>query len=341
MMLKLLEIKEFIKRIGDKHGIYVKMFVKLVAAFVVFTLFNTGLGYNTKLNNAVITVVLSVISALAPGAVFAILVCIVSLIHVYSVSLILAAVMGVLYIIVYLLYIRFSPVQIFTIIAMPFLYLLNIPYVLPLICGIFMTPLTIISGSIGVIIYYLFVAIENARGISEGVSIANTVNFFGILLNNMKGNSFMIFSVCVFAIVIPVTYFIRRAKFKYASYAAVVTGVVIMLIAFIPANSLIENAASIGSVICGVLISGAIVYIAQFFRMTLDYSGTKNIQFEDDEYYYYVKAVPKLSVAAPEKQVKRINAQIPTSNTMNLKETIEKLSQESENAEKTSTEDEL
>ena len=36
------------------------------------------------------------------------------------------------------------------------------------------------------------------------------------------------------------------------------------------------------------------------------------MQFEDDEYYYYVKAVPKISVAKPEKTVKRINGRRET-----------------------------
>ena len=38
----------------------------------------------------------------------------------------------------------------------------------------------------------------------------------------------------------------------------------------------------------------------------MDYSRTENVQFEDDEYYYYVKAVPKIGVAVPEKQVMHI-----------------------------------
>lgn len=41
----------------------------------------------------------------------------------------------------------------------------------------------------------------------------------------------------------------------------------------------------------------------------MDYSRTEHTQFEDDEYYYYVKAVPKINVVAPEMNVKRINAQ--------------------------------
>ena len=47
--------------------------------------------------------------------------------------------------------------------------------------------------------------------------------------------------------------------------------------------------------------------VLEFFLFSVDYSRTEHIQYEDDEYYYYVKAVPKMSVAAPEKMVKRIN----------------------------------
>jgi len=42
---------------------------------------------------------------------------------------------------------------------------------------------------------------------------------------------------------------------------------------------------------------------------SVDYERTEMVQFEDDEYYYYVKAVPKNLVAIPEKQVKKINTQ--------------------------------
>ena len=43
------------------------------------------------------------------------------------------------------------------------------------------------------------------------------------------------------------------------------------------------------------------------FVFSVDYTRTEYLQFEDDEYYYYVKAVPKAVVTIPEKTVKRIN----------------------------------
>ena len=40
-----------------------------------------------------------------------------------------------------------------------------------------------------------------------------------------------------------------------------------------------------------------------------DYSRTERLEYEDDEYYYYVKAVPKASVSTSERSIKKINAE--------------------------------
>ena len=36
--------------------------------------------------------------------------------------------------------------------------------------------------------------------------------------------------------------------------------------------------------------------ILEFFFYNLDFSRVERVQFEDDEYYYFVKAVPKMFV---------------------------------------------
>ena len=61
--------------------------------------------------------------------------------------------------------------------------------------------------------------------------------------------------------------------------------------------------------VIGAVISAAIVKLLQFFIFNVDYSRTEYVQFEDDEYYYYVKAVPKIAVAKPSKTVKKITSQ--------------------------------
>lgn len=47
--------------------------------------------------------------------------------------------------------------------------------------------------------------------------------------------------------------------------------------------------------------------VLELFLFSVDYARSERLQFEDDEYYYYVKAIPKVAMTTPEKTVKKIN----------------------------------
>ena len=66
---------------------------------------------------------------------------------------------------------------------------------------------------------------------------------------------------------------------------------------------------SMVGIIAGSLVSAGIALVVEFIMFQMDYSRTETVQFEDDEYYYYVKAVPKVILSKPEKTVKKINTQ--------------------------------
>ena len=65
---------------------------------------------------------------------------------------------------------------------------------------------------------------------------------------------------------------------------------------------------SVGAVVLGTLAALLIALVVDFFVLSVDYSRTEYTQFEDDEYYYYVKAVPKMSIAVSDKKLKKINS---------------------------------
>ena len=64
---------------------------------------------------------------------------------------------------------------------------------------------------------------------------------------------------------------------------------------------------SLAGVILGSIVCALIALVMQFFQFNLDYARTEKVQFEDDEYYYYVKAVPKAIVAGTDKKVTRFS----------------------------------
>ena len=83
-------------------------------------------------------------------------------------------------------------------------------------------------------------------------------------------------------------------------------GAILNLSILLFANIFLELNVDLLLMVVSIVVCVLIAYLIQFFRLTLDYHGTRKLQFEDDEYYYYVTAVPKIKVAAVDKTVTRI-----------------------------------
>ena len=60
--------------------------------------------------------------------------------------------------------------------------------------------------------------------------------------------------------------------------------------------------------VLGMLVSAALAAVYNFFIFSVDYTRTEYVQFEDEDYYYYVKAVPKMTMSTTDVQVKKISA---------------------------------
>ena len=57
------------------------------------------------------------------------------------------------------------------------------------------------------------------------------------------------------------------------------------------------------------VVAGPVGIILEFFVFGGDYTRTERLEYEDDDYYYYVKAVPKALVATSERSIKKINGE--------------------------------
>ena len=67
-----------------------------------------------------------------------------------------------------------------------------------------------------------------------------------------------------------------------------------------------NNEVSIMSQIAMVVASIVIALIIQFLYNVIDYTREETFEFEDEEYYYYVRAIPKVSVEEEEFNVTQI-----------------------------------
>ncbi|MFR8755782.1 MAG: hypothetical protein ACLVG5_03065 [Clostridium sp.] len=106
---------------------------------------------------------------------------------------------------------------------------------------------------------------------------------------------------------ILVVYLIRRLSIDYAWLAAIVTGSVAELVVIFIGDFVFGVPAAPLEMVVGMLVSAALAALYNFFIFSVDYSRTEYVQFEDDDYYYYVKAVPKMTMSTTDVRVKKIN----------------------------------
>ena len=313
-MISLMTLKEKVKNIYAEHEFILQPDLKFIFSFLALVLFKLNIGYAPVINLWPVIAGMAILMAFLPKRVDVVIAIIVMIADIYFVSLELAGVVTLLFIILLVLFLRFTPKQGIFLVLVPLAFYLKIPYVIPIVAGIVSTPVAIVSVTFGTIIYYLLDVVnknsdaiqtisKNANGSKETISAVSSI------VNIATSNPNMYLSIIVFAITIALVYGLKRRSVDHSWQIAVVVGSIFQLVAFLVGGILLNAKFSILWVIIGSVISFVIAYVLQLLVFSVDYSRTENTQFEDDEYYYYVKAVPKINVTAPEMNVKRINAQ--------------------------------
>ena len=113
----------------------------------------------------------------------------------------------------------------------------------------------------------------------------------GQLLDNKE----MFIVMAIFVITTLVVYQVRRLKINNSWTVATIAGGLVQLVALVVAYLVLGLPEKIIWLVLSTVAAIFAGVVIQFIFMNLDYARTENVQFEDDEYYYYVKAVPKES----------------------------------------------
>lgn len=308
-MTALLELRENLKKIYSRNEAFILPVIKFLLSFIVLSIINGKMGYMTKLDNMAIVLIVSLLCSFLPTGFMAFFAMMFAVLHMYALSIETAAVGLVVFLLLYLLFLRFTAKEALVVLLTPVLCMLKLPYVMPVAMGLIGTPASCVSVGCGVVVYYLLqTVITNAPTINSMGAEEATAKL-RLLIDGMLGNKAMLVTIAAFAITVIVVYLIRRMSVDHSWTIAMVAGVMIEVMILLVGDLMYDTNLSIVSALLGAVVTLIACKIIEFFRFCLDYSRTEKVQFEDDEYYYYVKAVPKMTVAAPTNTVKKINTQ--------------------------------
>ena len=306
-MTVLLEMKERLKLIYSKSEVFIVPVVKFLLSFITFNTLNSRMGYMARLDDMRIVLIAALACSFLPLGAIVLLGAVFSLMHMYALSMEVALVGLCVYLIMYLLFFRFSPKDSLVVVITPLLCVLKVPYVIPIVVGLLCVPSSAVSVGCGVAVYYLLQLVTesapNIRTMGDEEALAK----IRMLVESFLANRAMLVIIAAFCVTVVVVYLIRRMSVNYAWTIAMIAGTMVNIVVLLVGDLYYDINLSVGSVLLGSLLAIVLAKVIEFFRFCVDYSRTEKVQFEDDEYYYYVKAVPKMVVPMQTRTVKRIN----------------------------------
>jgi len=293
-MITLSSIKRAAQELYAKHNTYLNSLGKFLLATLSFLLINQRLGHMELLNNIFVILIGALFCSFLSSNAIILLGAGLILGHLYSLSLAALLGGGGILIILLLVYFGLGAKESYAIIFTMLALVMEIPCVVPIILGLVATPLSMIPLCFGTIAFYTLQYIGRRQNTGTGSDILALVGDVQRYLRGVFKEPEMVLMIISLVAVLMVVFVVRRMAIKYAWRVAVVTGVVTYLIIYVVGSVMlgIEDGllwGVIGSILA--LVSG---FITEFFLFQVDYKKTMSVQFEDEEYHYYVKAIPKL-----------------------------------------------
>ncbi|MCL2404230.1 MAG: hypothetical protein FWC92_01655 [Defluviitaleaceae bacterium] len=238
-----------------------------------------------------------------------------------SASIELAVAVFLFLFLVFLFYGRMAVKESYIILFVVLAYMFNVPYLAPLIIGLYFPVTAIIPVVIGVFISANIpivldslepTAIDFGEMDIPGIITELPTVFTDAYTNfaaRFGDSSAWVLEAVVFAMVVIVVYFVSRQAIDWSKEIAIGLGVFVTIMGFILMVVFAEESIPIFSMLMWTILCGIIAILVRLFDSVLDYQRAESVQFEDDNNYYHVRVVPKVIMTKPKRVMRRIRPQ--------------------------------
>lgn len=271
---------------------YVKYILRFIMAFALFFLLDKNFSYEKHLSGGLFLFVMAVLGAAVPDGVLVFALLMILAGKLYFLSPILAASVLFLSLLFYFVLLQYCDKFILLTVLVPLALICKVPALLAIVAGLFFAPSAVLAIIAGVLVYYMLYSVLKCEKMIEAkINIMELVRHF---LDGIVKNKNMYIILLTVSVAFFIVFFVSKIKIAYSFEISIGVAVLFSCILGIVGNTVFRSSFSIGWILVGNILSGILSYVIHFSHMILDYGSTQELQFEDEEYYYYVKAVPKL-----------------------------------------------
>lgn len=320
----LLEIREKIIKFYDAHDSRIVPAFRFLVTLITLILLNGSIGYLGALKNPYFILLLSLVCAFLPGKFMLLVDTGFIFVHLFALSTELGLAMGIIIVVLYLLFLRFTPKAAYIILLAGVCAFLKIPYVIPIVIALNFGAVNVIPTCIGIFSFYMLNTISVYETTLTRQTATDNVHMFSYIYESILMNRAMLVVLIMTLVTMGVVYYVRTRAVAHAWNYAIIAGVTTQFLTLLISDVLLEGQLDLAGAVVGTALGALIGYLSGIFRFNLDYKRTEHLRFEDSEYYYYVTAIPKRVIARQEVKVTKFTNRKTKKDSLETREESEK-----------------
>lgn len=303
-MNKTVKIRDAMRSFFFSNSGWLKIVGKGIIALCSFLIINHYFGYIDFLTDPLFAIALAIACAFIPMRAGGLIVMIYTVVQLTGLSGQVALVALILMIVSSGISIFYGAKHIFNISYIPIALQIQMPYpivVSSALVGEIRDVTSVICG--GVLSFYLKTIRENA---SLFIEESSDVTVIDVIAQKMVVNPMLYIYVASLVAMFVAIILIRNMEITRSWLVALVTGIFVEMAFMLLGYVITGNLSRVPMLIIANVIAFIIGFAMTYIFRDLDYERVERVQFEDDDYVYYVTAIPKIEIAKEEKRVTRI-----------------------------------
>lgn len=293
-MKQLIRIRNQIRDFLRKYDEITAPVLRFIWCFAVFTSIRHMYGYFELVNMKSFTLLISLLTALMPQGFMFFAAGAVMASECFSISTMVGLAFLVFFLLIYCVYARFFSRESDIVLLMPLLIMLHLKFAAPLIILVTVGAIGALPALFGLFVYQFSIAAGELKTMLAVAEDPEKVEVFKYLTENVLRNKEVLLLGITFMLVILISSVVYRLPYKYFQYVGAGVCAVFSPIIYAITGSIMKVKPDTGDMFLGVLVGLLVAAVVRIAKGILDYKHTERVEFEDDDYFYYVKAVPKI-----------------------------------------------
>lgn len=292
-------IRSIVALVMQKSSLILRLLVKFAAFFLMFKTI-TGFSYFQQtglFNETTIQLILAAVATFLPNRTGILIGLGIIIYNIYLTSVVGAIIVGLMLIFLYVLTSSLSPEYTYLLAVVPVCIHFHVYLAVPLFAGLFIGAAAIVPVITGVLMYGVigiipaFLNVQLDGSLDEIPKLIADASSNGVSM--VAGNSELKVLIVLSAATLLLISLLKLLRFNYSRYVAIGVSAIFGFVYLFLAIGKGQLNVSLPTALLWSAVTLAVLVFLEFMKVSANYKEARSLEFEDDDYLYQVRMIPK------------------------------------------------